>query len=111
MRDVVLALVMGAVSLSCALYATRFALKGKGPILMSPWIWLSKQELEKTDLEAGYRLAAKVYIALSIVFAMFVLDILFRWEWLAWPIVVITAGIIGYIIVSSFKNKFGKRGD
>lgn len=100
--------IVGFIALLLWIYVT-FAARYKGPILSNTYIFASKEEREKIDVKAEYKLITMIFTGLAIGFSSLALYILTKVKWLyvvMWVFMIFTAI---YAIVDTIKSETKKK--
>ena len=99
---IIVGIITGLIGILFGVYVS-FTARKKGPIFTNTYIWYSKSEREKADINAEYKQVTAVFGGLSLYFLLQSLEMLFSLSWLQIPKLIIMAFILFYAIFSSIK--------
>lgn len=103
MLDIIVGGSVEIVAILFAVYAS-FTARQKGPIISNSYLWLSKEEREKTDKKPEYRQLTIVCGGLAVSFTMLAIYIIASWKWAYVMMWIIMALVVVYAIASSVKD-------
>ncbi|MEG1176975.1 MAG: DUF3784 domain-containing protein [Ruthenibacterium sp.] len=101
--EIVTGCITGAMALALAVYVS-FTLRGKGPILSNTYLWLSREQKEKADKKAEYRLVSAVFGGLCGAFAFLTLHIFTGAVWTMILFWIFTVCTIIYALADSLRT-------
>lgn len=97
----------GIIAILLGIYVS-FTARNRGPIFSNTYIWLTKEERNKADKNAEYRLVTNVFGCLSAIFGLLTVNILTSWAWSYILMWILIGFVIIYAIVDSIKTYFNK---
>ncbi len=106
--QIVAGCIVGLVAVILGVYVS-FTVRGKGPVLLNDYLWLSKEERENFDKKAAYKVISIVFGCLAAAFALLALHIFTSWEWPFQLMLVVCGIVIVYAITQWIWSETRKR--
>ena len=97
----------GIIAIVLLVYVS-FTARCKGPILSNSYLWLSKEEREKVDKKAEYKLLTIVFGLLTVIFTLLTIYIFTSWKWAHILMWILCGVVIVYAICDSIKTAIKK---
>lgn len=107
MSEIIIACILFVIS-TIAFFISILSFKEKGILLNNAYLYASKREREKMNKNPYYIQSAIVFIFIGLIFLLNGLQMLFKYDWLFYIVLVMMAITVVYAIASSIvieKNK------
>lgn len=107
MSEIIIAYILFVIS-TIAFFISILSFKEKGILLNNAYLYASKREREKMNKKPYYIQSAIVFIFIGLIFLLNGLQMLFKYDWLFYIVLVMMAITVVYAIASSIvieKNK------
>lgn len=89
--------IVGFFAIISAIYVS-FTAREKGPIISNSYAWLTKEQREKADKKAEYKLLTIICSGISATFAFLTIHIFTNWNWAFYLMLICAIFIIIYAI-------------
>lgn len=108
MEDIIIAIIMGAISLVFCVLGIRSFL-GKGFLLNNAYIYASKKEREGFNKKPYYIQSGVVFCLIAMVFAINLFRVIFKAKWLVYLVIFDLVVTVIYAIISSILIEKSKK--
>lgn len=106
--QIIVGCIVALTAVLSGIYAS-FTARCKGPILSNTYLFLGKEERERADKKAEYKLVTIVFSCISAIFALLALQIFTSWAWTYIAIGAIALFLLAYVIAETVKTERGDR--